>query len=154
MFMSLESLTPVFFQLFLAAVLGMAVGFERWKIGKPAGMKTYALVSLGSALFTILSVSGFSEFVGSGGYDPSRLASQVVVGVGFLGAGIIFSSQKEVHGLTTAAAIWVSAAVGTAVGLKFYAVAVFTAMLTVFILWFLRLIESKVPRAEGKDEIS
>lgn len=132
------------FQVFLAAFLGMLIGFEREKMGKPAGMRTYTLVSIGSALFTILSSSGFSDFVGISSYDPSRIAGQVVVGVGFLGAGIIFFTKTEVRGLTTAAAVWVSAAIGMAVGLSFYSLAIFSTILTFVTLRFMRAIESKL----------
>ena len=121
-------LSSSLFQIFLAAVLGMVIGFERERMDKPAGLRTYALVSLGSALFTILSATGFKHFEGSVGYDPSRIASQIVVGIGFLGAGIIFFTKAKVRGLTTAAAVWVSAAIGMAVGLEFYSVAVFTTL--------------------------
>lgn len=131
-------------QVFLAALLGMVIGFEREKAGKPAGIRTYMLVSMGSALFTILSVNGFNSFIGTVGYDPSRIASQIVVGIGFLGAGIIFFTKTEARGLTTAAAVWVSAAIGMAVGLKFYYLAVFTTLLTYAILWFVRELEAKL----------
>lgn len=132
------------FQIFLGAFLGMVIGFEREMRDKPAGLRTYALVCLGSTLFTILSVSGFGELGDSFGYDPSRIASQIVVGIGFLGAGIIFFTKTEVRGLTTAAAVWVSAAIGMAVGLKFYITAVFTTVLMVLILWVLRVAEYRL----------
>lgn len=148
-----QFLMTTIFQVFLAALLGMVVGFERERKGKPAGLRTYTLVSMGSALFTILSVGGFSEFIGSTGYDPSRIASQVVVGIGFLGAGIIFFTQKEVRGLTTAAGVWVSAAIGMAVGLKFYILAIFTSVLTVLILGLVRLLEAKLG-TKHLDEVS
>ncbi len=134
----------MFFQIFLAAILGMVIGFERERMGKPAGMRTYTLVSMGSALFTILSVSGFDRFIGVSSYDPSRIAGQIVVGVGFLGAGIIFFTKTEVRGLTTAAAVWVSSAIGMAVGLKFYGLAVFSTVVTYLTLRLMRAIESKM----------
>jgi len=142
------------FQILLSAMLGMVIGFEREKMSKPAGMRTYMLVSMGSALFTIMSVGGFVEFTGNIGFDPSRIASQIVVGVGFLGAGIIFFTKTEVKGLTTAAAVWVSAAIGMAVGLKFYFVAVFSSVLTVLVLWVVRLLESKMGTKDELDEVS
>jgi len=132
------------FQIFLAAFLGMLIGFEREQMGKPAGLRTYMLVSMGSALFTILSVNGFSGIAGATGYDPSRIASQVVVGIGFLGAGIIFFTKTEVRGLTTAAGVWVSAAIGMSVALKFYLVGVFTTALTLLILRVIRFFEARL----------
>lgn len=140
------------FQVFLAAFLGMIVGFERERMGKPAGMRTYTLVSMGCALFTIMSVSGFDRFLGISSYDPSRIAGQVVVGIGFLGAGIIFFTKTEVRGLTTAAAVWVSAAIGMAVGLKFYSLAVFSTALTYLVLRLVRAFESKLG-TKGKVDI-
>jgi len=142
-------------QLFLAAVLGMVIGFERERMGKPAGLRTYMLVSLGSAYFTILSFGGFGAAKGNIGFDPSRIASQIVVGIGFLGAGIIFFTKTEVKGLTTAAAVWVSAAIGMGVGLKFYLLSCFATLLTLIILWVVRSLESRLLKTkEDLDEIS
>lgn len=126
------------FQLFLAAVLGTVVGIERELAGKTAGMRTYALVSLGSALFSLMSVLAFKEFIGSTGFDPSRVASQIVVGVGFIGAGVIIFNKERVQGITTAAGLWVAAAIGMAVAYKFYVVAVFATLLTlfIFVIWW------------------
>lgn len=130
-------------QLLLALILGLFIGAEREQKGKSAGFRTYAFVSLGASLFTIISVNGFTEFAGAG-YDPSRIAGQVVVGIGFLGAGIIFLKEHKVQGLTTAASLWVMSAIGVAVGVKLYAVAIFTAILTFLVLRFLRKIEHDV----------
>lgn len=129
----------VFGQLILAATLGSIIGLERELARKIAGMRTFALVSMGAALFSILSTTAFQQFLGSSSFDPSRIASQIVVGIGFIGAGIIFFNDNKVHGLTTAAGLWVSAGIGMAVGYRLYAVAVFTTILTIFIfviLWY------------------
>ena len=107
-------------KIFIAAVLGMIIGFEREYSGKPAGLRTYMLVCMGSALFTILSFAGLENVPHVFNYDPSRIASQIVVGVGFLGAGIIFFTKTEIHGLTSAASVWAAAAIGMAVGMGFY----------------------------------
>src|SRR3989338_8319461 len=119
-----------FIQLILAMVLGGLVGLERELKRKVAGLRTFAMESLGACLFRILSVYGF-EFIGKNyaGYDPSRIISQIVVGVGFLGGGAIFLKGEDVNGITTAAGIWISAAIGTAVGLRMYAIAVFAALI-------------------------
>ena len=127
----------MFFQIGLAAALGLFVGLEREYKRKAAGMRTYALVSLGAALFTILSVEGFQQF-GNGVQDPARVAAQVVVGIGFLGAGLIFIQQGGVQGLTTAAGLWAIAAVGMAVGVQLYSLAIFTSVLILLILWILK----------------
>jgi len=127
-------------QLVLALLLGGLVGVERELAGKTAGMRTYALVAMGSALFSLMSKFAFTEYIGITNFDPSRLAAQVVVGVGFIGAGVIFSHKDHVKGITTAAGLWVAAAIGMAVAYKFYLLAVVTTFLTLLIfvgLWFL-----------------
>ena len=134
-------------KLALAAFLGALIGFERWYRAKPAGIRTHALVALGSALFTVLSVTGFGGFA-----DPSRIASQVVVGVGFIGAGIIFLRGTSVQGLTTAAGVWVSAAIGMAVGLGFYQVGVYAAALVLSIVFLIGIFEQKVPRKNQPED--
>lgn len=138
---------PVFqemaLRILLAAILGLVVGFERWYKGKAAGIRTYALVSMGSALFTVLSIYGFGQ---SFGVDPSRVAAQVVVGVGFIGAGMIFFRDGGVRGLTTAAGIWASSAIGMAVGLGFYAISIYTVVITLLILAGIRLVEKLILR--------
>lgn len=129
-------------QLILATFLGMLIGGERQRRGKPAGLRTYTLVTLGSTLFTILSLQGTVA-----GYDPSRIASQVVVGIGFLGAGIIFLKEDSVYGLTTAAGLWVSAAIGMAVGFRLYSVAVFATILVLLVLWLFRYLDSRISKS-------
>ncbi len=128
----------IFGQLFLAALLGMGIGIEREVTHKAAGMRTHSLVSLGAALFTILSIEGFKQFIGTTSIDPTRVAAQVVLGVGFLGAGLIVLREGRVRGLTTAAGIWVAAAIGMAVGVRFYSVAIFAVILTCIIVGVLR----------------
>jgi putative Mg2+ transporter-C (MgtC) family protein len=117
-------------RLVLAAILGGAVGFERRQAEKPAGVRTLALVSMGSALFTLISAFGF----GLG--DPSRIAAQVVTGIGFLGAGTIMRIGADVRGLTTAASIWLVAAVGMAAGTGMYILSVVGAVLALTIIHF------------------
>jgi putative Mg2+ transporter-C (MgtC) family protein len=128
----------IFGQLLLAAILGIGIGIEREVTHKAAGMRTHGLVSLGAALFTILSIEGFRQFFGTTSIDPTRVAAQVVLGVGFLGAGLIVLREGRVRGLTTAAGIWVAAAIGMAVGVRFYSIAIFTAVLTCIIVGVLR----------------
>ncbi|MGE3960636.1 MAG: MgtC/SapB family protein [Dehalococcoidia bacterium] len=113
----------------IAAMGGALIGFERRQAGKSAGMRTLMLVSMGAALFTLVSIFGFQD------HDPSRVASGVVAGVGFLGAGAILRDGRSVRGLTTAASVWVSAAVGAAAGTGLYIVALGTALLAVFVMW-------------------
>lgn len=138
--------TRILVQLVVAALLGVAIGVEREHRRKAAGMRTYALVCLGAALFTILSVDGFRSLAPEGGYDPSRIASQIVSGIGFIGAGLIFLQGDKVQGLTTAAGLWVTAAIGMAVGIQMYNVAAVATLLTLCVTWLFRFIEAYVPR--------
>lgn len=145
----------VLFQLLLATFLGGLVGLEREYRRREAGMRTYALVCLGATLFTILAFEGFQKVVGNVGisFDPSRVIQAVAVGIGFLGAGLIIVRKLRVEGLTTAAGLWVVAAIGLAIGIKLYFIAVFTSFLATGILSGLRLFEEKVLGTKLEDEI-
>jgi putative Mg2+ transporter-C (MgtC) family protein len=122
-----------------AALLGGVIGLEREVRDQPAGFRTHMLVALGSCLFTLISAYGFGAFEGDPGvpYDPTRIAAQIVTGIGFLGAGAIIRSGMSVRGLTTAASLWVVAAIGMAVGAGAYvlsAAATAVALLTLLVL--------------------
>ena len=132
-------------QLTLAAVLGMAIGFEREHRRKPAGLRTYTLVAIGAALFTILS----SASVLGTAFDPARIAANIVVGIGFIGGGLIFMRGEHMEGLTTAAGLWATAAIGMAAGFGLYAIAVYATILTLLVLWALRSLENKIHQGEG-----
>ena len=131
-------------RLTVACVLGTAVGFERELRDREAGVRTHLLVSLGAALFMILSAYGFHDVLSGGSsfvrLDPSRIAAQIVTGIGFLGAGAIIREGFSVRGLTTAATLWVVAAIGMASGAGYYGPAVAATALTLFALWPLRLV--------------
>lgn len=114
-------------QLLLSIALGSLLGWQRHHIGKAAGMRTYAMVSLGSTLFTLLSLS-----VSSG--DPSRIASQILTGIGFIGAGTIIHKRNSIEGLTTAASLWAVAAIGMTVGFGWYVQAIIAAILMFIVL--------------------
>ncbi len=141
----------IFGQLFLAVILGALIGTEREVRGRLAGVKTHALVCLGSCLFTILSTVGFTYFAVGPGFDPSRIASQVVIGIGFIGAGLIVFQQSKIKGLTTAAGIWTTAAIGMTIGLKFYFVAFFAAFLVLLIYTLLYYFEIFLDRFRDKN---
>ena len=151
-FLVLDSQLRIIFQLFLAALLGGLVGLEREYQRRAAGLKTHSLVSLGSALFTIISLEAFEALSGKTGisFDPSRVVAAIVVGVGFIGAGLIILRSFRVEGLTTAAGIWVVAGVGVAVAFQFYLIAAFTAFLALMILTVLKSAEEKFLRNEEK----
>lgn len=118
-------------RLIIALVLGALLGVERVRAGKTAGLRTFALVSLGSALFIIVSEQVISSY-GHLDIDPMRTAAQIVSGIGFLGAGMIIFQKEHVSNLTTAAGIWVSAAIGMAVGFGLYLESITTTLLVVF----------------------
>lgn len=124
------------FRIVLSFVLGAILGWERERIGRPAGLRTHMLVTAGSAAFTIVSIHGFDDF--GTVRDPARVAAQIVTGIGFLGAGTIWRTPSTVRGLTTAANIWLAAAVGMLAGTGLYLLAVFTTVLAYFCLGFLR----------------
>jgi putative Mg2+ transporter-C (MgtC) family protein len=129
-------------RLFLAFLFGTIFGLEREKRHKPAGLRTHALVSLGAAFFTIIGVYGFPDPVTGQFYrgaDPTRIAAQIVTGVGFIGGGIIFKDRDRVRGLTTAASIWLTAGLGTGIGAGMYLPAIVTAALGLLSLGLHRL---------------
>lgn len=132
-------------RLLLALVLGGMIGFEREKSSSAAGFRTHILVCLGSTLIMLLSAYGFSAFVDEPNVrlDPARLAAQVISGIGFLGAGTILRHGLSITGLTTAASLWVVAAIGLAVGAGFYYPAVLTTWLVIMSLWVLSRVEKK-----------
>lgn len=135
-------------RLALAAVLGGLIGIERELREREAGLRTHLLVSLGSALFTIVGAYGFHEFLSSGATvvraDPTRIAAQIVTGIGFLGAGAIIRQGLSVRGLTTAASLWVVAAIGMASGAGYYSGALVATIVVLVSLWPLRILAHRL----------
>jgi putative Mg2+ transporter-C (MgtC) family protein len=137
-------------RLVLTVVLCGAIGFEREVRDQPAGFRTHILLGLGATLFTLVSAYGFEPFtraaLGSGGlqFDPTRISAQIVTGVGFLGAGAIIRRGGDVRGLTTAASLWATAAIGMAVGAGYLFGAAATTVLAMATLYFLRSFRSSV----------
>lgn len=138
-----------------ALLIGGLVGLEREWGGHPAGFRTHILVCLGSALIMLLSIYGFGEFAYEFNVrmDPARLAAQVISGIGFLGAGTILRTGLTISGLTTAASLWVVAALGLAVGAGFYKGAALTTILVLISLFVLNKIEKLAFRSEKPAEI-
>ena len=144
--MELISFTEVLLRLFTAAVLGAAIGLERERNEWAAGLRTHTIVSIGSALTMIVSMHGFGDVMNKEGIDldPSRVAAQVISGIGFLGAGtILFLKQEIVRGLTTAAAIWSVAAIGLAVGGGMFMASIVATFLILFVLAGIKWVEKK-----------
>lgn len=134
-------------------MLGGVIGLERELHQHPAGMRTHLLVSLGSAIFTVLSIAGFEAAAGPNGVlptDPSRVAAQIVSGIGFLGAGAILKYGTTIKGLTTAASLWATAAVGMAAGAGQWVVAAVGAAIVVISLWPLHLALDRWRRGGGR----
>jgi putative Mg2+ transporter-C (MgtC) family protein len=137
-------------RLVLAGVFGGVLGLERELREREAGLRTHLLVSVGSALFTIVSAYGFREFLNSGESvvraDPTRIAAQIVTGIGFLGAGAIIRQGLSIRGLTTAATLWVVAAIGMAAGAGYYSAAAITTAVALVALWPLRQLAWRMVR--------
>jgi putative Mg2+ transporter-C (MgtC) family protein len=131
--MNLSSLLEMILRFLLAAGLGAGIGYQRERAGKAAGMRTHILVSSGAALFTLVSIYGFT----GGTADISRVAAGVVAGIGFICAGVIFRGMRGegVAGLTTAASMWAAAAVGLAAGTGMYWLSVIATAVTVGVLF-------------------
>ena len=132
------------YKLLLSLVLGSCVGLERKRKGQTAGLRTFALISMGATLSMILSIYVPQEYLGLKNGDPGRIAAQVITGIGFLGAGAIIQGKGSVRGLTTAAGIWMVAAIGLAVGVGLYAVAPGATGLIIVILLYIEHLDNKL----------
>jgi putative Mg2+ transporter-C (MgtC) family protein len=148
----------ILLRVFLAGVLGGAIGLERELREREAGLRTHLLVAVGAALFTMVSAYAWGDWRFSNAeglvFDPTRIAAQIVTGIGFLGAGAIIRQGLSIRGLTTAATLWVVAAIGMATGAGYYAAAVITTVLVLVTLWPLRLVAFRISgrfrHAEGR----
>ncbi len=146
-------------RLFVALVLGMIIGTERVWAHKTAGMRTYALVSMGSALFVIISNEMVRAYADFAGLNPLMIVAQIVLGVGFIGTGLIFTKDSKLMGLTTATGLWVSAGIGMAAGFRLFNIAFIATILTLFVftvLWFLeeKLRKSRFVTEDHPEETS
>jgi len=134
----------ILMRLGVAMLLGMIIGVERYVAHRAAGMRTYALVSMGAALFVITGQTALTIYEGVSGLNPLQIAAQIVTGVGFLGAGMIIFKDSKLQGLTTATGIWVSAGIGMAAGFGFFAISIIATILTLFIFIVLLLVERQI----------
>ena len=130
----------------MSLILGLIIGLEREMTNKTAGLRTHILICLGSTMFTILSLHGFTTEVIQNGVrivnDPARIAAQILTGIGFIGGGAVLHYGANVYGLTTAATIWVTASLGMAVGVGSYELAIITTVVTFLVLVVIRKFES------------
>ncbi len=137
-------------KLFWAMFFGMIIGTERLFAHKTAGMRTYALVSMGAALFVI--ISSLVVQTSGGSFDPLRMAAQIVTGIGFLGAGMVIVHKSHVLGLTSATGMWVASGIGMATGFGLYGLAIIATLLTLFIFIVLWFIEQQLKKTQLFEE--
>ena len=143
-------------RLSIAMLLGMIIGVERIVAHKTAGMRTYTLISMGAAMFVIISQLVTSQFQFQT-FDPMRIAAQVVAAAGFLGVGAIFHKDQRVSGITTASGLWVAAGIGMACGFGLYKLAIVVTVLALFtfiVMWFLEKQIRKLPFDHSEDSPS
>ena len=138
-------------RLILAIFLGMLVGAERFLVHKEAGIKTHALVSMGSALFIIISEMIIQRYANVEVFDPMRMASQIIVGIGFLGAGTIMLSGNRLIGLTTASGLWITAGIGMAAGFGLFSLSIISTVLVLLILIFVNILERPLLKISEKE---
>lgn len=136
----------IILKLLVALFLGMIIGVERMRARKTAGMRTHALVSMGSALFVIISDEMVKAYSNFSGINPLIIVAQIIVGIGFIGTGLIFSKDSKLMGLTTATGLWVSAGIGMAAGFGLYNIAIIATLFTLFIFMVLWSLESKLKK--------
>ena len=141
----------IIIRLIVAVVLGLLIGAERLLVKEAAGMKTHALVSLGAAVFVVISEMIFAKYGDIFGFDPGRIASQVIVGIGFLGAGSIILQGSRLVGLTTAGGLWVTAGIGMAAGFGFFNFAFIATVLVLFIYVVVNIFERPIKKISGED---
>ncbi|MEK7453178.1 MAG: MgtC/SapB family protein [Patescibacteria group bacterium] len=125
----------IFLKLFLAFLLGLIIGIERETAGKEAGPRTYSLITVGTTLLTVISLDPI--FFG----DNSRIISQILPSIGFIGAGLIIFRENKVRGLATAAGVWMMSAIGIAIGMGYYAISIFSVIMALFILYIFRKLD-------------
>lgn len=150
--------SEILIRLVVSLALGLVIGFERELISKSAGLRTQTLVCLGSTIFTLISLYGFEPRMNPDGSfvpaDPARVAAQIVTGVGFIGGGVVLKSGVSVHGITTAASLWMSAAIGMAAGCGNFSLAVLGTVLAVVVLiplgFFEKRFLSKIQKKESR----
>lgn len=138
------NLIGAIFKLILSLIIGSAIGLERRRKGQVAGMRTFSLICMGATLAMLISIYIPQEYMGLKNGDPGRIAAQVISGIGFLGAGAIIQMKGSVKGLTTAAGIWMTAAIGLAIGASMYTISIMASLLVFFALTAAEKLEMKL----------
>lgn len=148
----MDPMVVLFGKLILATILGLVIGTERSIVAhQRAGMRTFALVSLGSCIFVLAGEEMNAAYLGVVNFDPSRMAAAIVQGIGFVGAGLIFMRDDFVHGITTAAGLWVAASIGVLVAAGLYSLSLFAAALTLLVFFGLWYVEQMIKRWHGEE---
>ncbi len=142
----------IILRLVTAIVLGMVIGVERVLVHKEAGMKTHALVSMGSALFVIISEYLALRYAGLGAFNPALIPANIIVGIGFLTAGSIILQNSQLKGLTTAGGLWVTAGVGIAAGFGLFSLAIISTVLVLIIFIIVNTIEKPIRKISDFEE--
>lgn len=146
--------SEIIIRLVLAVGLGIVIGAERALVHKEAGMKTHALVAMGSAVFILVSEAMVQKYMNLPGLNPTMIPSQIIVGIGFLGAGSIILQGNKLLGLTTAGGLWVTAGIGMAAGFGSYSLAVISTVLVLLVLLVVNLLEKPIRKiADSVDKI-
>lgn len=143
--------SAIILRLFLAVILGMCIGAERIFVHKEAGMKTHALVAMGAAVFVLISEEMAKKYINFPGFNPTMMASQIIVGIGFLGAGSIMLQNSKLKGLTTASGLWVTAGVGMAAGFGLFGLAIIAAILILLVFLAMNILEKPLRKISGDD---
>jgi putative Mg2+ transporter-C (MgtC) family protein len=144
--------SQIIIRLVVAVVIGLIIGAERLFVHKEAAMKTHALVSLGSALFVIVSEIMAIKYSGMPGFNPAMIPSQIIVGIGFLGAGSIMLQGTRMRGLTTAGGMWVTAGIGMAAGCGFFSLAAIATVLILFVFVVVKFMEDPIRKISDEME--
>ena len=144
--------SEIILRLTSAVFLGMVIGLERILVHKEAGMKTHALVAMGAAVFALVSEELVQKYASFSGLNPTMIPAQIVLGVGFLGAGSIMLQNSRLRGLTTATGLWVVAGIGMASGLGFYSLAFIATALVILILTLVNILEKPIRKISGDVE--
>ena len=140
------------FRLIVAVFLGMFIGAERLLVHKEAGMKTHALVSMGAALFVIFSEEMTEKYIGIPGFNPAMIAGNIIISIGFLGAGMIMFRDSRTRGLTTAGGLWVTAGIGMASGFGLFSLAIIATVLVLFIFIVMNILEKPIRKISDENQ--
>jgi putative Mg2+ transporter-C (MgtC) family protein len=144
--------SEIILRLVVAVVLGMLIGAERLLVHKEAGMKTHALVAMGAALFMLISEAMVEKYIKLPGLNPTMLPAQIVLGIGFLGAGLIMLQGSRLLGLTTAGGLWVTAGIGMAAGFGLYGMAIISTVLVLIIFVAMNILEKPIRKISDNIE--